>query len=84
MKHIHKLKTFLENRNTDIPTEYFSSHEYIICPYCQEEQNEYPYRIVKYGIVNYTCEYCDKKFQVEKEEIYHSSKIEIDRSDRER
>ena len=55
--------------------DYFSSHDYIICPYCQKQQTEEPYHIVKWGIVNCDCEYCQKEFQVEKEVIYHSSKI---------
>jgi DNA-directed RNA polymerase subunit RPC12/RpoP len=59
----------------EIDTGYISSQEYIVCPYCFEKQTLHPWEICKWGIVNYNCEFCKKKFEVEKEEIYHSSKI---------
>ena len=58
--------------------QFFSSREFVVCPFCKKEQTEYPYRIVKWGVVNYDCEFCKREFQVEKEEIYHSSEVGVD------
>ena len=51
-----------------------SSSEFIICPHCLTKQHHSVWEICPKKFSDWKCEECGQIFDIEKEEIYHTSK----------